>query len=52
MYMYIYLFIYLLHLFTQGMPKQLKTGFHWAPAYINIKIKMYKEYDNPRKKNN
>ena len=31
--MYIYLFIYLFHLFTQGVPKQLaKTGFHWGPA--------------------
>ena len=28
-----YLFIYLFHLFTQGVPKQLtKTGFHWGPA--------------------
>ena len=24
-------------LFTQGMPKQLQTGFHWGPACVNIK---------------
>ena len=29
-----YLFIYLFNFFTQGMPKQLETGFHWGPAYI------------------
>ena len=34
-------------LFTQGMPKQLKTGFHWGPACVNIKIE-YREYGNPR----
>ena len=29
-------------LFTQGMPKQLKTGFHWGPACVNIKKKIKK----------
>ena len=29
------------------MPKQLKTGFHWGPACVNIKIE-YREYGNPR----
>ena len=38
-------------LFTQGMPKQLKTGFHWGPACVNIKIE-YREYGNPRQNNN
>ena len=32
--LFIYLFIYLFYFFTQGMPKQLETGFHWGPAYI------------------
>ena len=38
-------------LFTQGMPKQLKTGFHWGPACVNIKIE-YREYGNRRQNNN
>ena len=44
---YIIINIIITFLFTQGMPKQLKTGFHWGPACVNIKIE-YREYGNPR----
>ena len=43
----IIIIIIITFVFTQGMPKQLKTGFHWGPACVNIKIE-YREYGNPR----
>ena len=43
----IIIIIIITFLFTQGMPKQLKTGLHWGPACVNIKID-YTEYGNPR----
>ena len=45
--MHIIIIIIITFVFTQGMPKQLKTGFHWGPACVNIKIE-YREYGNPR----
>ena len=44
---HIIIIIIITFLFTQGMPKQLKTGFRWGPACVNIKIE-YTEYGNPR----
>ena len=39
------LFIYLLlHLFTQGKPKQYNTGFHWGPARNTLHVLHYALY--------
>ena len=51
LYFFFFFFFFFFFLFTQGMPKQLKTGFHWGPACVNIKIE-YREYGNPRQNNN
>ena len=41
---FIYLFIYLLHLFTQGKPKQLTLVFIGALHSFRIVTNMYAQY--------